>query len=122
MNIQQQSNLPTFRFRRIIDNLVAEKAEIDTDMNLINSNYNARKNKAASDKLSSYVGKQKQLLDEIEAEKQQVSFAITLFILYVGIYKSHTFFFCIVSLWPFLRSIHFEIDLLDKINVQEANW
>ena len=51
---------------------MAEKAEIDTDMNLINSNYNARKNKAASSKLSSHVEKQKQLLEEIEAEKQQV--------------------------------------------------
>ena len=57
---------------------MAEKAEIDTDMNLITSNYNARKNKAASDKLSSYVGKQKQLLDEIEAEKQQVKGAVML--------------------------------------------
>ncbi|XP_043210072.1 coiled-coil domain-containing protein 63-like [Amphibalanus amphitrite] len=59
--------------RRIIDNLMAEKAEIDTDMNLINSNYNTRKNKAASNKLSSYVGKQKQLLDEIETERQQLA-------------------------------------------------
>ena len=66
------------RSRRIIDNLMTEKAEIDTDMNLITSNYNARKNKAASDKLSSYVGKQKQLLDEIEAEKQQVKGALVL--------------------------------------------
>lgn len=59
--------------RRIIDGLMAEKVELDTDMALIKSSYNLKKNKAASDKLNGYVGRQKQILDEIEAEKQQLA-------------------------------------------------
>ncbi|XP_037067889.1 uncharacterized protein LOC119089325 [Pollicipes pollicipes] len=59
--------------RRIIDNLMAEKTEIDTDMSLIKSNYNVRKNKAASKKLNGYVERQKEILDEIESERQQLA-------------------------------------------------